>query len=170
MYYQKLKQKKTFQDFRVFNFGYRGKAKLGNLRNCFFFLIKPHNFIVSFFFVIFQFLDLLFHIQPKNEVKYKLQMCQTISIYQQHLKFLVTEIFKSTSSLNPQFKWSSFTYKEIPHNLRDNTLMTSMKIVQFSRPRPLPSPLPYPATSKILPSLWPWTSNLKRAPTPISKW
>ena len=39
-------------------------------------------------------------------------------ILQQHFKFLVTDIYKSISCLNPQFKLSFFTHKEIPHNLR----------------------------------------------------
>ena len=41
--------------------------------------------------------------------------------------------------------------------------MTSMKIGQFSRP-PHPS---CPATSKILPPPWLWTSNFKRNPLPL---
>ena len=41
--------------------------------------------------------------------------------------------------------------------------MTSMKIVQFSRP---PSTTPCLATSKILPPPLPWTSNFKRTPSP----
>ena len=41
--------------------------------------------------------------------------------------------------------------------VRDSTHMMSIKIGQFSR---------RPATSKILPSPWPWTSNFKRTPPP----
>ena len=41
--------------------------------------------------------------------------------------------------------------------------MTSMKIVQFSRPvHPT-----FPSTFKILPPSWPWTSNFKRTPLPL---
>ena len=43
--------------------------------------------------------------------------------------------------------------------LRDDTHMTSMKIVKFSRPPP-----PCPCTSKIPPPSWPWMSNSKRTP------
>ena len=77
IYYQKLKEKKTFRDFRVFDFGYRAKAKTHKSPKLFFY-IKAHHI--------------------------KTAMCQTVSIHQQHLKFLVTEVFKSTSWIKPQFK------------------------------------------------------------------
>ena len=41
-----------------------------------------------------------------------------ISIHQKHLLFLVTEVFKSTNKLNPQFMWCFFENHEIPCNLR----------------------------------------------------
>ena len=47
----------------------------------------------------------------------------------------------------------------------DDTHMTSMKIVQFSRPPTLP---PCPPTSNTLPPSWPLTSNFKRTPPPLS--
>ena len=46
----------------------------------------------------------------------------------------------------------------------DDKHMTSMKIVQFSSP-PTPSCL---STPKVLPPPWPWTSNFKRSPHPLS--
>ena len=33
------------------------------------------------------------------------------SVHQRHLRFLMTEIYKSISQLNPQFMWSFFTQK-----------------------------------------------------------
>ena len=53
-----------------------------------------------------------------------LELNETVSIHQRHLRFLVTEVHKSTSYLNPKFMCSFFTHKEIPHNLR----ITSCKI------------------------------------------
>ena len=80
IYYQTFKQKKTSRDFRVFDFGYGVKSEIRKPRKLEFFLIKTHrNVIVSFFLGTFQFLDLLFHILPKNEVKKKLQ-CVKLSV------------------------------------------------------------------------------------------
>ena len=64
--------------------------------------------------------------QKKLEVIYQsnktyeelLELSETLSIHQRHLRFLVTEIYKSTSYLNPKFMSSFFTHKEIPYNLR----------------------------------------------------
>ena len=42
----------------------------------------------------------------------------TVSVHQRHLRFLVTEIYKSISQLNPEFMWSYFTHKDMPYNLR----------------------------------------------------
>ena len=35
-----------------------------------------------------------------------------VSIHQRHLRFLVTEIFKSISQINPEFKWLFFKQKK----------------------------------------------------------
>ena len=35
-----------------------------------------------------------------------LQLSNSVSFHQQHLRFLKTEIYKSTGTLNPQFMWS----------------------------------------------------------------
>ena len=45
-------------------------------------------------------------------------------------------------------------------SIRGDRHMTSMKIVQFSRPH---HHLLCPSTSKILPPPWPWTSNFKQS-------
>ena len=37
----------------------------------------------------------------------------TVSVHQRHLRFLMIEIYKSISQLNPQFMWSFFTHKDI---------------------------------------------------------
>ena len=41
-----------------------------------------------------------------------------VSLRQQQLRFLLTEIYKSTGTLNPQFMWSYFKYRKVPYNLR----------------------------------------------------
>ena len=41
-----------------------------------------------------------------------------ISIRQNHLQFLATEVFKSASKLNSQFMWCFFENHEIPYNFR----------------------------------------------------
>ena len=43
-----------------------------------------------------------------------LQLNNSVSLHQQHLRFLLTEIYKSTGTLNPQFMWSYFKYRKVP--------------------------------------------------------
>ena len=47
-----------------------------------------------------------------------LQLSNSVSLHQRHLQFLLTEIYESTGSLNPQFMWSYFRYRKVPYNLR----------------------------------------------------
>ena len=42
----------------------------------------------------------------------------SISIHQRHLRFLMTEIYKSISQINPEFMQSYFNQKELSCNLR----------------------------------------------------
>ena len=46
------------------------------------------------------------------------QLSNSVFLPQRHLRFLLTEIYKSTGTLNPQFMWSYFKCREVPHNLR----------------------------------------------------
>ena len=41
-----------------------------------------------------------------------------ISIHQEHLHFLVTEVYKSVNNLNPQFMWNYFNISTLPDELR----------------------------------------------------
>ena len=41
----------------------------------------------------------------------------SVSIHQRHLRFLVTEIFKSISQTNPEFMWLFFKQKKLSCNL-----------------------------------------------------
>ena len=47
----------------------------------------------------------------------------SVSIYQRHLRFLVTEIFKSISQINPEFMWSFFRQKRLHYNLRKGPIL-----------------------------------------------
>ena len=47
-----------------------------------------------------------------------LQLSSSVYLHQRHLRFLLTEIYKSTGTLNPQFMWSHFKYRKVPYNLR----------------------------------------------------
>ena len=47
-----------------------------------------------------------------------LELTETLSIHQGYLRFLVTEVYKSTPYVNPKFMCSFFTHKEIPYNPR----------------------------------------------------
>ena len=47
-----------------------------------------------------------------------LELSEPVSIHQQHLRFLVTKVYKSTYFLNPRLMCYFFTHKEIPCNIR----------------------------------------------------
>ena len=55
----------------------------------------------------------------------------TVSVLQRHLRFLVTEIYKSISQLNPEFMWSYFTHKGMPYNLRKGPFLGLPKAHSF---------------------------------------
>ena len=52
-----------------------------------------------------------------------LQLSNSVSLHQRHLRFLLTEIYKSTGTLNPQFVWSYFKYRKVPYNLRRGPIL-----------------------------------------------
>ena len=47
----------------------------------------------------------------------------SVPIHQRHLRFLVTEIFKSISQINPEFMWSFFKPKKLSYNLRKESIL-----------------------------------------------
>ena len=51
----------------------------------------------------------------------------SVSIHQRHLRFLVTEIFKSISQINPEFMWSFFKPKKLSYNLRKEPILNLSK-------------------------------------------
>ena len=52
----------------------------------------------------------------------------TVSVPQVHLRFLMTEICKSISQLNPELMWSNSTYKDMQYNLRKGTILAYQKL------------------------------------------
>ena len=50
-----------------------------------------------------------------------LQLNNNVFIHQRHLHYLVLEVFKSLMHLNPEFKWSYFSKRPIPYDLRKGT-------------------------------------------------
>ena len=50
----------------------------------------------------------------------------TISVDQRHLRFLMTEIYKSIWQLNLEFMWSYFTHKDMPYNLRKGPILSCL--------------------------------------------
>ena len=46
-----------------------------------------------------------------------------VSIHQKHLRFLVTEIFKSIYQINPEFMWSFFKQKKSPYSFRKGPIL-----------------------------------------------
>ena len=65
--------------------------------------------------------------QSNDTYENLLLQSNTVSVHQRHLRFLMIEIYKSISQLNPQFMWSFFTHKDIPYNLRKGTILGSPK-------------------------------------------
>ena len=47
----------------------------------------------------------------------------SVSLHQRHLRFLVTEIYKSATQINPEFMWPYFTYNSISYNLRKGPIL-----------------------------------------------
>ena len=47
----------------------------------------------------------------------------SVSVHQRHLRFLVTEIYKSTTQINLEFMWTCFTYNNISYNLRKGPIL-----------------------------------------------
>ena len=56
-----------------------------------------------------------------------LNLDNSVPLYQRHLRFLVTEIFKSVSKTNPKFMWSYFNSKNLSYNLRKGHPLPSAK-------------------------------------------
>ena len=54
-----------------------------------------------------------------------------VLVHQAHLRFSMTEIYKSISQPNPQFIWSFFTHKDIPYNLRKGPILGLPKTHSF---------------------------------------
>ena len=40
-----------------------------------------------------------------------------VTVHQRHLRYLMTETYKSISQINPEFMWSYFTHKDMSYNL-----------------------------------------------------
>ena len=62
-----------------------------------------------------------------------LNLNNSVSLHQRHLKFLVTEIFKSVPKENPKFMWSYFGGKNLSYDLRKGTslLLPSAKSTMY---------------------------------------
>ena len=53
-----------------------------------------------------------------------LQLSETVNIHEQHLSFLVIDVYKCASYLNLKFMWSFFFHKEILHNLTKEQVLS----------------------------------------------
>ena len=53
-----------------------------------------------------------------------LELSETVSIHQRHLRFLVTEVYKSISCINSKFMCSFFTHEKSPYNLRKGQMLS----------------------------------------------
>ena len=60
-------------------------------------------------------------------------MNSDVSIHQKHLRFFVTEVFKSVNNLNPHFMWDYFKMNVLPYDLwKENTLMITPSFATFN--------------------------------------
>ena len=71
-----------------------------------------------------QYITLKVIYQSNKTYEELLELSETVSIHQRHLRFLVPEVYKRTSYLNPKFMCSFFTHKEIPYNLRKGQVLS----------------------------------------------
>ena len=55
-------------------------------------------------------------IYESNDITYS----SMVSVCQRHLRFLMTEIYKSISQTNPEFYVILFTHKDMPYSLRND--------------------------------------------------
>ena len=62
--------------------------------------------------------------QSNKPYEEPLELRETVSTHQRHLRFLLTEVCKSASYLNPTFMRSFITHKEIPYNLRKDQVVS----------------------------------------------
>ena len=69
--------------------------------------------------------------QSNDTYENLLLQSNTVSVHQRHLRFLMIEIYKSISQLNPQFMWSFFTHKDILYNLRKGPILGLPKTHSF---------------------------------------
>ena len=69
--------------------------------------------------------------EPNDTYDKLLLQSNTVSVHQRHLRFLVTEIYKSISQLNSEFMWSYFTHKDMPYNLRKGPFLGLPKAHSF---------------------------------------
>ena len=62
-----------------------------------------------------------------------LNVDNSVSLHQRHLRILVTEIFKGVSKKNPNFMWSYFSSKNVSYNLRKgpSLLLPSAKSTMY---------------------------------------
>ena len=55
-----------------------------------------------------------------------LQMSSIVALLQRYLRFLLTEIYKSTGTLNTQFMWSHFKWDKVFKNGREKFVENSL--------------------------------------------
>ena len=53
-----------------------------------------------------------------------------VSVHQRHLRFLVTDISKSISEINPEFMWSFFKQKKLSYNLRKRPILNLVHLLR----------------------------------------
>ena len=61
--------------------------------------------------------------QSEESYENPLLESSSVSIHQRHLRFLVTETYKSAKQINPEFIWPYYTYSNISYNLRKGPIL-----------------------------------------------
>ena len=61
--------------------------------------------------------------QSKESYEDLLLEISSVSVHQRHLRFLITEIYKSRTQINPEFMWPYLTYNNITYNFRKGPIL-----------------------------------------------
>lgn len=99
-------------------------------------------------------------VKNENYFQYLIFGCCASDVFERHLRFLMTDIFKSIPEINPKLMWSYFARKELPYNLRKRFILILPRINSTY----------YSATLFTLRELWYGIILLLLLDQPVIRW